>query len=239
MSAKDDLKGFLLMRCLDCAEYLNDLINGQCLYMNSVERFRKESNKFQGDSNDCVVITDNDVLPGALWVGNGVPEKRLGEANLDKFVLEGYLYCFFALPKAFFKIENNTLMYDTESPYYQYFLKCLQEYKENSRTKSCYVGLFDAVTLVNRLEQSLKRLNLGYTCGFVKYKKLGTSERIKLFAEKCPERIVLTKDPSYSYQSEYRFFVRANGKIEDSLQIRGLDLSDILAMKFEFNPQDW
>ena len=239
MISHSELKDFLLMRCFDCKKYLDELINGDCLHMNSVKRFREESNKFQGDPNDCAVIVNNEILSGALYAGNGIPEKRLFEANLNEFALNGYLYCFFALPKEFFKIENNTLMYDAESPYCEKFFHCLHEYRKNCKSKSCYVGLFDAVALVNRLEQCLEKLNLSYSCGFVEYKKLNSKERMKLLAENHPDRIVLTKDPSYSYQSEFRFFVRTREKIDEYLQIYGLDLSDILAMQFEFNPHDW
>ena len=43
----EQLNGYLLMRCFDREKYLDELINGVCLRMNSAEKFRENRNKFQ------------------------------------------------------------------------------------------------------------------------------------------------------------------------------------------------
>lgn len=236
MSEINKLSDYLLVRCFDKKQYLDELINGECLHMNSVQKFREASNKFQGDPNDCAVIVDNEVLSGSFYLGNDFPEEQFAKANLCQFEINGYLYCFFALPKNIFKVENDILMLDVESPHYKLFLQCLNAYKENSETNECYVGIFDAASLVGCLRKSLDSIGLSYVYGFINYEKLDSNERMKLLSERNPEKIVLTKDPSYNYQNEFRFFVRTDKDIEDWLQIKGLKLTDILAMRFVYNP---
>lgn len=234
MTETPDLHDYWLVRCFECKQYLDDLINGKCLHMNSVQKFRESSNKFQGDPNDCAVIVDNEHLQFQCFTGKDAPDEHIGDIDLSTCAIDGYLYCFFAIPKEFFKIEDDEVYADEESPYYAKFYQYMDEYKANCKDQKCYVGLFDAAAFVHRLEYVLKGMNISYTYGFVTYRKLSSAERMHLFVKKQAEQIVLTKDPSYSYQNEFRFFARTKQDIEDWFQITGLKLSDIMAMRFEY-----
>lgn len=234
---QDCLSDYLLMRCFDQEEYLNSFINGSCLHMNNVQLFRDISNSFQGDPNDCAVIVDGENLPGYICAGNDRPETLLSKSDLNVFNIYGYIYCFFALKKAFFDIKDGNLMYDADSPYAEKFFRCLDEYIANSKTGSCYVGIFDAATLVRRLNSALDKLDgVHYVNGFVNYQKLNSLERMALLSSKNDKQIVLTKDPDYSYQSEFRYFISTpRYKIDQWLRISGIDFSDIVAVRFKYN----
>ena len=232
------LKDKLLMRCFDRIEYRDSFVNGSCIHMNSTQLYRNIENCFQGDINDCAVFVDGTRFNGKVYVGNGKPEVQLGEAEISSFTLGGYLYCFFSLPKSFFAIQNGELLYDKESVYCMDFFKCLEEYKNNSATKKCYVVIMDAYNLVNRMNETLDRIpEVSYTCGFVDYIKMDTGERIEKIMNRDINRIVFTKDPPYKYQREFRYYVTSQNN-KPYLEFAGKDMTDICFLTFEHNPYD-
>ena len=132
------LDGYYLVRILDNEKYLDDLINGINFRINSVQVFRDKANKFQGDKNECSIIVNGDTIKGKFAIGKEKPEKILCDADINEFGLNGYIYCFFAIPKEFFYLEKNELMMDDKSDYYNDFIKTLNSYYEN--LEKCYPG---------------------------------------------------------------------------------------------------
>ena len=230
------LDGYYLVRILDNEKYLDDLINGINFRINSVQVFRDKANKFQGDKNECSIIVNGDTIKGKFAIGKEKPEKILCDADINEFGLNGYIYCFFAIPKEFFYLEKNELMMDDKSDYYNDFIKTLNSYYENCNSKKCYIGIFDANKLVTHFKNCFVANNYKFGYDFVKYKKISTAERFKYLFDKELYKIVFEKDESYSYQREFRFFITNIHGVE-YLDINNVLLKDALKIRFELNPK--
>ncbi len=234
MDNKEILKDYFLFRLFDVEKYLDDFIDGTCIRMNSAKKFHEISNKFQGDPNDCSITLSDDKVPFTIYLGKDLPEIEIGKTNLE-IGINGYLCCFFAVPKSFFAYKDGELCWDEDSPYFDKINRCFEEYISNSDHKTCYFAAFDAYTLVMRFEKCLKKIGVACNCGFINYTKLDSKSRLKLFAEDKLEEIIMTKDPSYDYQSEFRIFARTYQPIDEWLDVKGIKLSDIVFLKAKYN----
>lgn len=228
------------MKCFERKEYLDSFINGQCFHMSSAESFRNSDSFFQGDISECSILKDGGIH-GRVFIGKGKPEIEIGEADIHTIAFDNYLYCFFALPKDFFAIENGKILYDEESPYYEDFIKCLDNYKINSETKKCYAVIVDAYSLINRINYALNKVGgVDYEYGYIEYKEISTFERIKLWANHESAKLIFIKDPAYSYQREFRYCVfMQNGNNAPFFEFSGQALGDIVFWAFEYKPKSF
>lgn len=231
----NSIEDLYLIRIFDNESYLDAFVSGTCFRMNSVEKFRKIENEFQGDVNECRIILNAENKNAKVFIGDAFPKKQIGDVKITDLKLNGYIYCFFAIPKNFFYIENNEIMMDDDSPYYKDFITSLSLYYKNCSTKKCFIAVLDAKELIQRFSDKFKKSNYKYGYGFVNYKNINTNDRLEYIAENILYKIIFEKDIKYSYQHEFRFYIAADIK-KEYLEIRDINLSDIQRIKFELNP---
>lgn len=232
MDEHKSLNEYLFIRCFSKKKYLDDFVSGRSVYMNSISSFWNIENDFQGDPDECTVIPQKNNAKWVMWAGNGIPEKRIDEVEDFSMSVAGYLYCVFAIPKAFFSVKNGELYIDEESDYREDFFHFLNEYRE--KTGHAYVCIFDANTFIVRLAERLKRCGYQYLAGFVTYRNRTIHDRIGAVNCKKIEEIVLFKQEKYSYQHEFRFIVLKNGNTQH-IEIPDVTLSDIVFLQAEYN----
>lgn len=229
----NSIEDLYLVRIFDDERYLDDFISGTCFRMNSVEKFRNTENDFQGDINECRIILDDNINT-KVFIGNSFPKKLIGNTRIADIRIKGYIYCFFAIPKNFFYIKNNQVMMGENSPYFNDFIHSLNSYYENC-SKKCFVAVFDAKKLILKFSNNFNENNYKYGYSFVSYKILNTNDKLKYLAENMLYKIIFEKDIKYSYQHEFRFYIACDNQNE-YLEIKNIDLTDILYTRFELDP---
>ena len=202
--------------------------------MGSAESYWEMENGFQGDPNECAVIPPDNALKWSMWIGDDLPREKICDASAFSIGIQAYLYCMFAVPKAFFSVKDGALYIDEESPYHDDFFRFLDEYVDSKG--HAFVCAFDAACFVVRISKRLQEKGLQFTSGFVTYADRTIEERASQLINKEIEDIVFTKQKNYHYQREYRVVVNSRTDI-DHIDIDGVYMDGIVFLSGEYNPK--
>lgn len=222
----------LFIRCFSKKQYMDEFLSGKRLRMGSAESYWKVENGFQGDPYECAVIPPDNSLKWNLWGGDDHPKVMICDEADFSIGVDAFLYCLFAIPKAFFSIRNGELYIDEESPYHKDFFHFLDEFL-GSRER-VFVCAFDAGSFMTRISERLQEKGLDSISGFVTYNDRTIEERVSLFLEKRIEDIVFTKQQKYQYQREFRVAVKSRMDV-DHIEIDGVSMDDIVLLSGEYN----
>lgn len=231
----DFLQNYLFMRCFSKEEYLRAFVSGKSIYMNSAETFWRIENQFQGDTDECCVVSKNSNTKWSVWVGNEKPEKKVANVVDLRFSIKGFLYCMFALPKSFFAVDNGILLYDEENAICQDFFNALNQYC--ATVGPAYICIFDAFSFMNRIREHLELLGLNFACGWISYKDTNETERLQHFMDGHFEKIVFTKQEKYRFQHEFRIFISDSPEESDHLELVGVPLDNMIFLRCKYNPK--
>lgn len=234
MNDQPALKDYLFFRCFSKKHHLEDFLSGKCLRMGSAESYWKMENGFQGDPFDCAVVSQSEDIKWSMWIGDDFPRAKICDASKFSIGIQAYLYCMFAVPKAFFSVKDGALYIHEESPYHDDFFRFLDEYVKSKG--HAFVCAFDAASFMARISKRLQEKGLPYTFGFVTYADRTIEERMSRFINKEIEDIVFTKQKLYEYQREYRVVVNSRTDV-DHFDIDGVYMDGIVFLSGEYNPK--
>lgn len=245
-----NLKDFFLVRCFENSEYRQDFNSGKTIYINSTSHFWNIENTFQQDFEGVIF---RQVGEGVLFKAKPGFEKYiksaktyneirrkadeygeiLGETDSFSLSINGYIYCFYLLPKSCVNFIDSKMFFTNEKAKKD-FAYYLQKYLMEN--KDFYGCIYDATAFCNIFRNGM--LSRGYNCGFgaVEYKDLGLFQKIELFQNKQIEKLVFTKSLKYSYQKEFRFFLSPqNGEYGDHISESGINFCSSIVGTFDYD----
>ena len=244
------LNDYYLVRCFSKQKYQDDFNSG-ILHLNSTAYYWSLENSFQQDFEGQVIRqigkgylikADSDFKDIVLssYPTSEVLERMEGHGRvlaetIDFSVqINGYLACFYLLPKKDVMIENGKVTFtrvEAEDDLRFFFRK----YQEN--TGSLYACMYDASSLCERISSYFEDSDYELAWGAVEYKDLSISDRVNAFNNGLIEELVFTKPLSYHYQKEFRFFVSSRtGTPQEDFHKTGLEIAPCLVGTFSFGP---
>lgn len=186
-------------------EFMEDLINNGTIFLNTVNKFKQFEDDFRGDKNEGVSdLIQSDFtnlelrLPESLGGGVLTLNKSTG--------LVGQIYI-------------NDINYTNSNIYSLYMIYPDEKFKVDNRVFQFgeYVVLIhNPHEFLNRIEDTLDKMNLKYECGVVEYIDKNTFQG---------HMSIFNKFSSYAYQNEFRFHVR--NKEDNPLILKLGSLKDI------------
>ena len=243
------LEDYYFLRLFDKSHYREEANNGTKLHINNMNYFWENENKFQQDfegkifchSGRGYIISAKDdikdIIKSAASVNeilHKLPDKDnvIFETKDVAFKINGYIYCFYLLPKKSVIFKNNRMFFtnDKDKNDYNIFIKRYLE--ENN---SYYGSIYDARVLWYLLCNEMSKKGYKVAANEVEYKALSDIDRIQLFqANKCTE-LVFTKDVAYKYQREYRFFFSTNNQtMKKFIEVEGIALKKSKIADFDY-----
>ncbi len=243
-----NLNDYYLVKCFNKQEHM-DAFNNGTLYLNSTVYYWKLENTFQQDFEGLVFRQEGKgyLIAADSEFGNIVKKANslsdimesmsghgevMGETTDFSIRINGFISCFYLLPKKDVQIGNGVLKFtnpQAENDLRFFFQKYLED------NNSIFAGLYDASRLCRILNGHFDQSDYDLAWGDVEYKDLKTSERISAFRNGEIEKIVFTKPLSYQYQKEFRFFISSRTtSTQDPIIENGIDAASCLVGIFNF-----
>ena len=212
-------------------KYCNNMLDGN-LYMNTLNYFRNsEDNKAQGD-----------IFEGIIGTINPNQQRQYGfsfnESILSMFkgglILRSDVYGFFnvfCLYQLNVNDENKTVQIPS---------KKLTEFVEDNSPNKVVVRIKDRIEFISRIEKAIEQEIAECKHQFAVYGNV-VYENIWQSADEPGYRGIFHKDPSYSYQNEWRLTMLRNSMIDEAytLNIGSIrDITEVMSLEvFLNNPE--
>ena len=247
-----NLNDYLLVKAFETAEYREQFNNGD-VYLNSTLYFWNLENEFQHDKEGIIfqqegrgyVVNANNDFKTILAKSSSLDDiirhmdsEKVGEiiSETKDFSLriEGYLCCFYLLPKSAVSFTKNTLSFRSEHERNN-LAEFLNRYGSESRTHDFYVSIYDAFTLCNVFIKGMS--DKGYNAAYsqVSYKDIDMATKIALFQKGDYNSIIFTKPTKYSYQKEFRILLtKPNEPIKEHVSERGIEIKESSLGSFDY-----
>ena len=215
-----ELSDYYLVKCWEKKEY-RDAFNSGKFYFGHVSKYWEIENTFQQDDEGMILRHEGQ---GYLICGNPkfncfmknqhnyaeikeYADKHgliLGQTKDFSAWINGYLCCFFLLPKKDVVFHDGRMFFENDRAK-EHFRVYTTRYIEDKG--KAFGSIYDAVALCRVIEKACNNKGYGYARGHVTYEEIDLSQRVLRFNHKEIEKIVFSKPVKYSYQSEYRFFI--------------------------------
>lgn len=248
-----NLNDYFLVKAFSNREYMESFNSGS-IYLKSTSYFWKLENTFQQDKEGLVyqqsdkgyllktkpgfekiiveVSSFNDLM-------NRVEKENFGQVICEtsdfSVRLDGYICCFYLLPKKDVAFDKNILSITNETAR-EDIAFFLEKYLDEPTTNDFYVSIYDGVTFCNIFFERMEKIGFQVTYGMVKYNDIDEMQRIRLFQDKNYPTIVFTKPTRYSYQKEFRIFLHnANEQIKEHIVVDKCEVGNSLLGSFCYN----
>lgn len=248
-----NLNDYLLVKVFSRQEYMKSFNEGN-VFLSSTQYFWDLENSFQQDKEGLIFQQS-----GKGYILKTVPEfekiiitsssvenliSRTNQDNLGEVICEtsdfllginGYICCFYLLPKKDV-IFNKNVMSITSKTEREDIALFLERYLNELETKDFYVSIYDAVIFCNIFFKEMKEQGYKVTYGKVKYDDIDEIQKIRLYQNRNFQTIVFTKPTRYSYQKEFRIFLRSPDKeIKEHTVANGGVISNSLYCNFGYS----
>ena len=237
-----DLSDYLLVKAFSKSKYMEDFNKGT-VYLNNSLSFWNWENKFQQDHEGSVfeqrgrgfLLKTNNDFPNILAKSSSLDEvlKYVHEENCGEIIgettdfnirLEGYLCCFYLLPKKDVSFTQNSMSI-TNKKEQEDLSVFLEKYLEESETHDFHVSIYDAVIFCNVFFKGLSEKGYLIKYGQVKYQDVDELTRISQYQNGDWKSILFTKPTNYSYQKEFRILInKSDEKTKDHISEDGFDI---------------
>lgn len=247
-----NLNDYYLVKAFGKSEYMKDFNSGN-IYLNSTSYFWNLENTFQQDKEGLVFqqsgkgfllkaregfeeILKN--VSSSEELVEKAEKENIGEVVCEtlngSFRLEGYICCFYLLPKNDAIVKKNT-MFITNEIAREDFIYFLEKYIDESTTNEFYVSVYDALVFYNIFAEEMKKKGYGLTYGMVKYMDINETQKIELF-QKNYKLILFTKPTGYSYQKEFRMFIDTpNEQVKEHILLDKIEINKSLLYSFGYD----
>lgn len=240
-------KDYYFMKCFPVQKYRDEFNNGKKMYINSVQHFHDSINGFQQDfeggvfrqepnTSAYLLMTKSDLTADEAIdkaINNRLKDDELIMETSDfKIYINGYILCLTIIPKQYINFAENSIVFNSKFNIASEFWHLLNQYSNN---KYSYFSVYNAETFMNIFYTEMSRKGFLVESGIVRYEKLDTEKRIK-YSQSDMRKLVFTKDEKYSYQNEFRFFIRQknNDNTLDHLEVVGVDLRPSLIKSYAY-----
>lgn len=248
-----NLRDYFFVKCFETANYRESFNDGTNIYINSTAHFWKLENAFQQDfegmilkqsGKGCVFAAKSgfeqlikesssldDLIKKSADSGAG---KKLFDTSDMNFRLDGYICCFYLLPKSEVSFTKTSLSILSKAEREDMAL-FHEKYLNDSTTKMFYASIYDAYTFCQLFCTGMESRGYEITMGAVEYKDVTMIERIKMAQERNYKSIVFTKPTSYSYQKEFRIFLIKKGEnTKDHISESGIEIYNSLVCNYDY-----
>lgn len=237
-----NLNDYLLVKAFESAKYRDQFNNGD-IYLSSTTKYWKLENAFQQDREGGVfqqegkgfLLKTNGSFPKILANSSTVDDvlKNLASESAGEVLaetadfslrLEGYLCCFYLLPKSAISFTQSTLSITSEQELKD-ITEFLNRYLSESQTHDFYVSIYDAAIFCNIFFKAMNEKGYKIAYGQVEYKDIDEATKVALYQKGDGYSILFTKPTKYSYQKEFRIFLsKPNEPAKDHVTENGIDV---------------
>ena len=248
-----NLNDYLLVKSFKSAERRSQFNNGD-IYLSSTDRFWKLENAFQQDREGCIfqqkgtgyLLKTNGCFPEILAKSSSLDDiiKFLDAENAGEVLaetadcslrLEGYLCCFYLLPKSAISFTQNMLSITSEKERKD-ITEFLNKYLSESTTHDFYVSIYDAAVFCNIFFRAMNAKGYKIAYGQVNYKDIDEATKIALYQKGDGYSILFTKPTKYSYQKEFRIFLsKPTEPIKEHVTESGIDVEKSRFGSFDYS----
>ncbi|MBR0483567.1 MAG: hypothetical protein IJJ69_02170 [Oscillospiraceae bacterium] len=219
-----NLNDFLLVKVFKKSKYMEDFNNGN-IYLNSTSYFWNLENTFQQDKEGAIfqqkgrgfLFKGNDAFLNILWKSSTVDDviKYTKEENVGQLICEttefsfrlnGYLCCFYLLPKKDVSFTGNIFSIITEDAKKDITI-FLEKYLNESENHDFYATIYDAEQFCNIFTNGMRNKGYQTIYGKVNYKDIDEAAKILLYQKGDLQSILFTKPIIYNYQKEFRILL--------------------------------
>lgn len=223
----EQYKDYYLIKCFEQEDFCSSFNNGN-MYINNVSYFHDIENDFQKDKEGIIFMQPNGT-EGKLFATNSETSAlvsefmnnkqfedglkclkkyglNLGTTQQGKLYIDGYLSCFFLIPKKFLIFNEKSI--EISPSIVKDFYDFLNSYAKEQGY--LYFSIYDAKKLIKTFYEGF--INIGYEVAFgtVSYAEITEETKIKWYKDRHLEKIVFTKSNNFDYQHEFRFFITSN-----------------------------
>lgn len=248
------LNDYFLIKCFSKPEYRDDFNSGKHIYMNNTSYFWKQENTFQKDNEGIIFNSENGYLLNTnsdfinvVKTSKSINEllnsingygKILSDNSSFGSWIEGFLCCFYMLPKKDVKFEKNKMIFTNEKARYD-FVEFITNYLNNENVDGAYGSVYNASRLSSIFVNEFSKRGYSISYGEVNYEDLSVEQRIKCYMDGEYHKLIFTKPKSFEYQKEFRFVLsNSNKQNEQHINESGIDISPSHGINFEFVMKD-
>lgn len=249
-----NLNDYLLVKCFKKSQYREKFNSGENIHINSTGHFWNLENSFQQD-HEAMIFQQPE--KGFFLATKPEFEKLIKESSSfeeikrkaeDKglakvlfetlnvsFRIDGYICCFYLLPKAYVSFRKNIMSITSEKERKDiaYFI---EKYINESNDNEFYASVYDANIFCNIFCNGMKNKGYKFITGIVDYKDVDIYQKIKWFQEGNYKSIAFTKPTEYSYQKEFRIFLMKEGEqTGEFISETGIEIYKSLVCGFDYN----
>lgn len=234
---------FYFIRCTPVQKYRDEFNNGKLMYINSVQFFHDLENEFQQDLEGVIYRQEPNTTAyllkakSELTVDEAIDkvinncledDEWITKTSDFKIYINGYILCLTIVPKSYINFSDKVIKFNSEYNIAPNFWYLLNQY---ANSKYLYLSVYDAESFMNIFYSEMINKGFSVNYGLVDYKTLTMEERIKCSRSDIG-KLIFTKDEKYSYQNEFRFFIRQkdNDNTLDHIEVVGVDLRPSLIL---------
>lgn len=240
-------KNFYFMRCYYVEKHRDDFNSGELMYINSVKYFHDLENEFQQDF-ECGVFRQEPNTTAYLLraksnysvdeaidnvINNRLEDGEWVMKTADfKIYINGYILCLTIIPKHYIVFNENGIVFNQEHNISPAYWNLLNQY---SKDKYLFSSVYDAETFMNIFYTEMTNKGYSVNYGLVEYENLDAEKRMK-YSQSDISKLIFTKDEKYSYQNEFRLFIRQkdSNNTLDHIEVIGIDLRPSLIMSYAY-----
>lgn len=251
-----NLNDYFLAKCFKKMEYSKAFDNGNIRFGN-VEEYWNSENKFQQDKEGEIFSQINKgyivktkspdfehIIKNASnfqYVEKAIKDDKIcniiGETSDFSMKIEGYLCCFYLLPKKDIKaITNNEIEFihkKTQDDFENFIVKYIEELKK----EEAYVSIYDAYPICKIICDTMKQRGYDIMGNMVTYKNLSIEQKVELFQNRKFSDLIFTKSLDFEYQNEYRLFVSSkDDNMNDHITETGIDITSTIIAQYNCVP---
>lgn len=245
-----NLNEYYLVKVFSKEKYMTDFNSGKNIYINSTSFFWKLENAFQQDEEGAIVRQSGrgyiiQTTPDVIHNSNSLDEilKCCNEKNKGRILaqisettlkLNGYLCCFYLLPRKSVKFTKTTMSFIDERELKDFHL-FLEKYIESSNDIDFYVSIYEPNTFCEIFFKGMKDKGYEIVCGKVKYEENPDLEKIRLYQAHEYAATFFIKPLLYNYQKEFRILItKQKEQIKDHISENNIDIYNSVIGTFSF-----
>lgn len=230
-------KNYYLIKAFSKQSYRDQFNSGNKIYIKSVEYFHNNGDGFQQDFEGGIFrqsVQDKGML---LFSKEHNSIEQIIEKCMNnqfsgsdvvipttdfKIFIQGYICCFSLLSKKLIKINSDSIVFADNSSAQKDFYDFLNGYAKSQGYT--FLSIYDAESFIPLFRDEIAKKGYIVNFGEVQYLPVTMEKRIRDYQNRDIHNIIFTKDKSYSYQKEFRFFIQKKDEYKDHIEIDGIDL---------------
>lgn len=250
----NNFKNYYLIKCFEKSDYRTDFNNGTNIHLNHAQNYWTQNNTFQHDLEG--LIFSQGESEGKIYFCNPSQSEAFHKTikhasgnftniktkldnicsknfkTIDFFLsIPGFLSCFCIIPKNYISFKGDKIIFTSEEYTYYDFIYFCEKYIEDKN--AAFITFYDAALFVEKFCNGLTAQKYEFLYDCVKYKEQNKLEKIYALQNKDIQNLIFVKNPDYSYQREFRFWIIGhNDELNRKfIEIQGINFIDSIVFE--------